>query len=44
MTAKAAKFETYDSTALQLLASAFAFATALLTSLALNGNLLLRYP
>ena len=44
MTALAAKFEAFDSTCLQALALLFALTITLLPSLALTGNLLLRYP
>lgn len=48
MTALAAKFEAFDNTwadlGFQALAVLFALTAALLPSLALTGNLLLRYP
>lgn len=44
MTALAAKFEAFDSTRFQVLALLLASTFALLSSLALTGNLLLRYP
>ena len=44
MTALAAKFEDINSTWLQALLSLLVFTSALLPILALNGNLLLRYP
>ena len=44
MTALAAKFEAFDSTRLAVLAMLLAISFALLPSLTLSGNLLLRYP
>jgi len=44
MTALAAKFETFDGAWVQVLALLLALTTALLPSLTLSGNLLLRYP
>lgn len=48
MTALAAKFETFDNSwaplGFQALAMLLALTTALLPSLTLTGNLLLRYP
>jgi len=44
MTAMAAKFEQFDSSCVQALAFLLAIASALLPTLVLNGNLLLRYP
>lgn len=44
MTALAAKFEAFDSTRLTVLALLLATTFALLPSLALTGNLLLRFP
>jgi len=44
MTALAAKFEEFDSASVQALAFLLAFASAVLPTLLLNGNLLLRYP
>lgn len=44
MTALAANFEAFDNTSFQALAFLVALTLALLPSLALTGNLLLRYP